>query len=390
MVRHKLIAIRPDGHTKAEAGRSTHSARLERWLGTEQVEHISQTMKGWYGPPIAIANVPGRVFACGDGDFCGPLKGGHFMNLTDFYVARLKRIWNNAARRGALSGQLNTGFASFSDLIAEATTGKRRDFSFQKVGATGVVAVTNSLWGLGNLPAAGANASAAPGGDAPTDATTGAFPFTNPDTGDTQHFVGGFVAANFVNCLLLYDRIFQVNKTMASTGTESVTGVPTRYQSSVETNMDYAGGNFIFVEVGGTALAATAHNWTVCQYRNQAGTDAQTMPSLTGNSGAIVRRLDHPTSQWFAPLATGDVGAMDLAQMQCSASVATGVINFVIGHPIAFMPIPIVNVVCVIDGINTAFNLVRVFDDAALAFLEITKPATNATTYTGMFSTVAG
>jgi hypothetical protein len=173
---------------------------------------------------------------------------------------------------------------------------------------------------------------------------------------------------------------------MNSTATESVTGVPTRYQSSTPTAADYAGGNFIFVEVGGTALASTAHNWTTCLYRNQAGTDAQTMPSLTGNSGAIVRRLDHPTGQWFAPLATGDVGAMDLNQMQCSAAVATGVINFVIGHPIAFMPCPVANMVCKDDGINTSANLQRIFDDAALAFLEVTKPATTTTTWTGSFT----
>jgi hypothetical protein len=268
------------------------------------------------------------------------------------------------------------------------STGKAIPFAFSKNGATGVVAVTNSLWGLGTLPAAGANASAAPGGDAPTDATTGAFPYTNPTGGQTLHFVSAFPVASVIgNTLLMYDRIFQVNKTMASTATESVTGVPTRYQSSTTTAMDYAGGNFIFVEVGGTALAATAHNWTTCLYRNQAGTDAQTMPSLTGNSAAIVRRLDHPVGQWFAPLATGDTGAMDLNQMQCSASVATGVINFVIGHPIAWLPCPVANMICVADGVNTAVNLTRIFDDAALAFLEVTKQATGATNYSGQIFT---
>jgi hypothetical protein len=283
------------------------------------------------------------------------------------------------------------GFSSLSDLISEATAnGKRREYTFQKAGATGVVNVANSLWGLGNLPPAGANASNAPGGDAPTDATTGAFPIDNVST-DTRHFVMAALTASVAaNSLLLYDRIFQVNKTMASTSTESVTGVPSRYQSSTSTAADYAGGNFCFVEVGGTALAATAHNWTVCQYRNQAGTDAQSFPSMTGNSGAIVRRLDHPAGSWFMPLNGSDVGVMDLAQMQCSASVATGVINFVIGHPLAFLPCPAANLVCLIDGINTAFNLVRIFDDAAMAFLEMPKPATTATTYSGSITAVHG
>jgi hypothetical protein len=274
-------------------------------------------------------------------------------------------------------------------MIAEASAGKRREFHWQKAGATGVVSVTNSLWGLGAQPAAGADGSAAPGGRALTDATTGAMPFDNVSA-DTRHVVSGYATASVVgNNLLLYDRIFDVAKTASSTATESVTGVPTRYQSSTPANMDYAGGNFLFVEISSAALGATAHNWTVCQYRNQAGTDAQTLPSLTGNNAGIARRLDHPVNQWFAPLATGDTGVMDLAQMQCSASV-TGVVNFVIGHPLAWMSCPIANLVCLFDYIGTAFNLVRVFDDAALAWLEVNKPATTATNYNMGITAVHG
>lgn len=367
-----------------------HAGRLERYLGAEEIAQLQRSMRGWYGPPIPVARVPGRVFARADGDFSGVLREGRFPSLLDRTYENLKMAFARAVRRNM--GKMSAGFTSLDDLISEATAGaKRREFQFNKAGATGVVAVTNSLWGLGNQPAAGADGSAAPGGRAPDDATTGAFPFANPTGGDTQHFVSGYPVASVAgNTLLLYDRIFDVAKTMNSSATESVTGVPTRYQSSTATDADYAGGNFIFVEVGGTALAATAHNWTVCQYRNQAGTDNVTMPSLTGNSSAIARRLDHPTSQWFAPLATGDTGAKDLAQMQCSAAVATGVINFVIGHPLAWMPCPVINMVCVADGLNSAFNLARVFDDACLAFLEVCKPATTATTYSGSFTTVAG
>jgi hypothetical protein len=111
---------------------------------------------------------------------------------------------------------------------------------------------------------------------------------------------------------------------------------------------------------------------------------------MAGVAQAIVDRLDHPVSSWFMPLATGDTGVMDLNQIQCDALVATGSINFVIGHPLAWMPCPVANMVCTIDGINTAFNLVRVFDDAAISFLEISKPSTSATTYTGTVTLVHG
>lgn len=336
---------------------ATHAQKLERWIGSDQLDHISKSMRDFYWH-VPIGQTPGGVF-CYKGDFFGPIGGG-------------------------------AGFSSLSDLISEASTGKMRKFQFSKAGSTGVVNVTNSLWGLGATPPAGANASAAPGGDIPTDATTGAFLFDNPTGGDTQHITTGYPLASVAaNTLLLYDRLFQVNKTMASTATEAVTGVPTRYQSTTSTDMDYIGGNFLFVEVGGTALAATAHNWTVCTYTDQSNASS-TLPSLTGNSGAIVRRLDHPAGQWFAPLETGDVGIKALTQMQCSASVATGVINFVIGHPIAWMPCPVANLVCVSDFINTSFNLARIFDDAALAFLEVCKPATTATNYAGSFTAVRG
>ncbi len=367
-----------------------HSELLERWLGPEEIASLQRNMRGWYGPAIGVARTPGKVYVRSDGDFEGSLTKGRFSSLLDLTYERTKITLERAMRRN--SGKLSAGFTSLSDLISEATAGaKRREFLFNKAGATGVVAVTNSLWGVGNMPAAGGNASNAPGGDAPTDATTGAFPFTNPTGGDTQHFVTGYPVSSVAgNTLLLYDRIFQVNKTMNSTATESVTGVPTRYQNTTGGAVDSAEGNFLFVEVGGTALAATAHNWTTCLYTDQSGNGSATLPSLTGNSGAIVRRLDHPTSQWFAPLATGDSGIQQLDQMQCSALVATGVVNFVIGHPIAWLPCPVINMVCVTDGLNSAFNLARIFDDAALAFLEVSKPATTATTYSGSFTSVAG
>lgn len=368
----------------------THSQRLETWLGADKVKHLSDSMKNFYWP-IPVQGVPGDVYAMPGGDFRGRIEAGMEVSAMEYGEGLLKKSYK--ARRTMLavlkkqSGM--AGFASLSDMISEASTGKRREFSFFKTGSTGVAAVTNSLWGLGSQPAAGANAAAAPGGESPTDATTGAFLFDNVSP-DTRHFVMGAVSASVVsNTLLLYDRIFQVNTTMNSTATEAVTGVPTRYQSITSTDPDYIGGNFLFVEVGGTALAATAHNWTVCTYLDQANA-ASTLPSLVGNSGAIVRRLDHPAGQWFAPLATGDVGVKALTQMQCSALVATGVINFVIGHPLAWMPCPVANMVCLTDGINTSFNLARVFDDAALAFLEMTKPSTTATNYSGTFTLVHG
>lgn len=367
---------------------STHSDKLERWLGPDEVDRISHGMKGWYGPPIAVCNIPGsKIYATKDGDFIGTIKAGGMMSLFEYNLDRLKRAYRTWNRRQL--HQFGMGFTSLGDLIAEATAGKKQDLWFQKVGTTGVVAATNSLFKVGNQPAAGSAAAAAPGGTAPSSATTGALPFNNPSGGDTTHFTtGNVVPSSGANTLLMYDRIFAVAKTMSSAATEAVTGVPTRYQNTTAGTADSAEGNFLFVEIG-TALGATAHNWTVCQYTDQSGTTAVSLPSLTGNSSGIVNRLDHPTGQWFAPLATGDTGIKALTQMQCSASV-TGAVDFVIGHPIAWMPCPISSTLFVVDGINSAFSLTRIFDSACLAFLEVMKGATTATTYTGGVTIVSG
>jgi hypothetical protein len=249
------------------------------------------------------------------------------------------------------------------------------------------VGVTSTLWRLGASPAAGANPLAAPGGSTPTSATAGAFPFTNPGGSFTQHFLTGEPTASVAgNTLLLYDRLFHVLKTMNSNAIEAVTGVPTRYTNTTANAADWVGGNFCFVEVGSTALAATGHNWATCQYTNQAGTANQNFPSMVGNASAIVDRLDHPVGSWYMPLASGDVGVKALTQMQMSVAVATGVINFVLGHPICQMPCQVANMNCIRDGINTAVSFTRIFDNACLALLELNKPATTATNYTGTFT----
>lgn len=373
----------------------THSQRLERWLGADKVEHLSRAMLGvtpehrWYGKPIAVHGVPGHVYVNRDGEFVGAIEAGQEMSAID-RAADIHRRMRKRQMLLAARGRKQLGvIGSLDEALAAYFSGGSRIFNFNKAGTTGVVGATNTLWFVGSMPAAGAAAAAAPGGTVPTAATTGSFVFDNPSSG-TQHFLFGNPASTVAaNTLLLYDRLFSVTKTMNSTATEAVTGVPTRYTSNTPGAADYAGGNFLFIECR-TVLPATAHNWTVCTYVDQDGNTGATLPTVTGNSANIVNRLDQPTGTWFAPLASGDSGIDSLTQMQCSAAVATGAIDFTIGHPIAFMPCAIANFVCEKDGLTTSISLGRIFDDACLAFLEIVKPATTATTYTGNFTTLRG
>ena len=356
--------------------KSVHSNRLERWLGTERIEHISRCMKGWYGPPIHLLDCPGSVRICGDGDFMGPFERGYFMSALDSLRDRLKEAGKVPV------GRLYVGFASISDALARASGGYGQILPLQKTGPTGVVGVTSSLWRLGAQPPVGATPAAAPNGTIFTSSSVGSLSFADPASG-TLHLVGADISASVINnTLLLYDLLFGCAKTMASTSAEAVTALPTRYQNTSPLAPDYVGGNFLFIQVGGTVLAATAHNWTVCTYKDQADV-ASTLPSIVGNSAAIVDRLDHPVQKWFADLESGDVGIKALTQMQCSASVATGVIWFMIGHPLGFMSFPVINSLIPFDWLTNRNQAPRRFDNACLAFLEPLKPATTATSYTG-------
>lgn len=343
----------------------THSDRLERWLGAAQCEHLSALMRGWYGTPIAVSGVPGAVYVNKQGDFEGRLDGGQFASLDDYLDDRERAALRRQRVRMARRTRQLGGFANLAEAISW-TQHQRLQFNKNVSSIAGSI---NSSWRFGNLPVAGAVAAAAPGGTVPTSASTGALPFTNPATG-TTHFLGvEATSQNVASSVMLYDRLFAVVKTMNSTATEAVTGVPTRYQSTVQGAADSAENNFLFAEVG-TTLAATAHNWTVCQYTDQSGNAAVALPSVAGVSAVGAGRVDHTT--WWMPLASGDTGIQRLTRMQCDALVATGAVDFVIGHPIAWIPVnPRVATVEMVrdERINNTINLARIFDNACLAFL---------------------
>lgn len=389
-------------------GKSTHADRLVRWLGHEEVERISAQMGGFYYP-VPLHGVPGNVFAMPGGDFAGEITAGSFGNKHDRAADVLRKVRQRIDQRGKLTRASRTlidliragdsrshsvgAFASIDAIVAAATGGKGQALNFAKTGvASNAIGNSNDLWTRAGQPVAGAAGAAAPGGTVPTSASTGALGFKNLGTANTGHYLNWSVAASVINnSLMLYDRLFSVAKTMNSTGTEAVTGVPTRYTSTTASNADYIGGNFCFPANPTTVLAATAHNWTVCQYTDQDNGTGNSFPSVAGVSACVVGGIDLAAGQssWFMPLASGDIGIKNLTQMQCSAAVATGTIDFVIGHPIAINACPIANIACLDDGLYTSLNLTAIFDNACLSFIELPKPATTATSYSGLLRSVS-
>lgn len=392
----------PFGHLKA-----THSQHLERWLGAEAIERVSRGMKDFYWP-VPLSGVPGNVYAMPGGDFAGRILAGSEVSALDRLGDSLRR--ETLTRRIQVASHKRLAqmsdaellepsyhaFASADAVYAALTGGKAQFFPFVKVGvAANAIGNAIDLWtALTSNPTAGAAAPAAPGGVAPTSASAGAFSYVNPGNANTGHFLISEIVSSVINnTLLLYDRIFAVAKLMNSTANEPVTGVPTRYTSQVSTDLDYIGGNFCFTSCPTTVLPATAHNWAAgggagvgCTYTDQGGTINQNFALTTGIASCVLRGVDIVAQKWFMELAAADVGVKALTNMQASALVASGTIDFVIGHPIAFMPCPVANLVCVRDGLRNSMNLTSVFDNACLALLEMPKSAPTAATYSGLLT----
>lgn len=368
------------------------SGQLERWYGAAATARISGSMRA-FPFPAPLLDCPGRVWAMPGGDFVGSLQAGAEMSALDRAMDVLRRHRRAAIVRGrAQHGRLNT-FASLDALIAAATGGKAQYLNFSQTGvAASAIGGSMDLWTRGPLPAAGAAGAAAPGGTATTNSTTGNWGFANPTNANTGHYLAIELTASVINnSLAIIDQLLRVAKTMNSTATESVTGTFSRYQSGTATNADYIGGNFCYPSNPTTVLAGTAHNWTVCQYTDQASNTANSFPSATGISACPVGQIDLAVGQgsWFMPFASGDVGVKALTQMQCSALVATGTIDFVVSHLIGLVGCPVANQVCVGDALYTALQLTSIFDNACIAALEMPKPATTATSYAGRVSIVS-
>lgn len=369
--------------------KNTHSDKLDRWLGPGQTQVYSEMFRNWYGPPVALAGVPGAVYVAAGGDFVGPIAGGGFANLIDFAEQRQRRVLRNWFNRQ--KNTMNTGFSSLGDLISEATTGgKAQMLMYSKAPTTGTtVGNSVSAWAFGTLPPTGGSGGTSGTGRKTTKATTGALKFTNAsvaNASDTLHLTTWTGQATAVSSLMLYDRLWDMTYNHATATNTAIDSAnrPDRYQTA-----ELAPGNFISGEIT-TALSATAHNLTIT-YVDDAGNTAEAATAYAAPVSAVAGRTPLVAGNWFVPLNSGDIGARYLTNIaQSTITSVTGVSNWWVGHPISMMPFPVANVPFVLDGINSAFNLQRIYDDACLAFYTPQIASTGTITYTGMIQVVGG
>lgn len=359
--------------------RPVHAERLSRWLGDE-AENISKSMVDWYGGPVPLAMPGGKVFAMPGGDFAGQFQAGGFASYRDASLEAVKRALKRAARASLSTAPM--GFSSLSDLISEATTGgKRQERYLSKTGTLATSGAYGSLWNVGAFPAAGGTPSAIAAGAVPTNSTVGSWLQANAAGGDTLHFVSGMIMGSAApNTLLVYDRLWHGSAVLhTTTGNQAVSGTPDRYTTTESVD------NFCFLEVYGGSLGSTAHNATIT-YVDDAGNTAEAGSAQAVTASSVVTRI--PFANWFYILNAGDRGCRNVTNIAFSA-VSSGTSNIVVGRPMFFLPCPTAGIMVPIDGINSMFNLIRIKDNACLAFIEMKNVAT-ATTYTGSVIMVSG
>jgi len=338
----------------------TQESRLARWFGESTLDVLKETSRQLLVPTPIMFTPDGDAIYAVQGHFLGAMRGGAFVSLADLRQA------------GAMGASV---------------TGQRH--SIDKVGTTRVADFCNSVWRAGNMPPAAAAAAALAAGTHNNNTTSGAIPIRAAAGGQKLHFIGSeFQSSASEQSLLLYDRLWNGLIALSSLAVQTctLTGYPNstgRYSAAPGEST----GNFAFVaNEAGATLSAVAHTWSMI-YTDDAGNAAQAAAALAGISGAITNRIDH--AGFAIPLLVGDYGVADIESIQCSVNtVAAGAPTIVLAHPIAILPCGLPQQY--IDGVNAAFNLCEVKDNAALAFIELMAGATASQRTAGLVTIVEG
>lgn len=287
------------------------------------------------------------------------------------------------------------GYATYDDLIAGLTAGKRLGCFFTKTFTTAPIANNwYDLWTNGGAPTAGAFTGSAFTARQFDDTTTGSL-FTGGNVSTaTKHILSAWgLSTGGTPTLVIYDRVLAYEAcTYNAAANQAMTNTLTaqRYVSAGQSGMKV-------VCTVQTVNGATATNLTQLRYTNQAGTTLQVMPTSptvsfivsgaapTSTLGArvIAPATTAATLPWgpYLPFAAGDGGAR-LINDYTTSVVNTGTITFILSRPLFHVGLATAGVVSQIDGIYQIASLERIYDGACIALMAYT-PAATATTLQG-------
>jgi hypothetical protein len=215
-----------------------------------------------------------------------------------------------------------------------------------------------SLWRVANIPAAGAiPPTRISSGYVPTDATTGAYPFTNAVGPAQKRLLQMAVSGSVVGTLYLYDRLWACSGFAASTsGSQTISNAGT-IPSRDANGAALGAGVEIWGEVYG-APGGIGSDWSV-SYTNEAG--------VAGRSATYTHPANAESVGQMFPftLQSGDTGVRAVASFGSTfSSGATGDIGITLMRRIAEIPITIANIGAVRDFAQ--LGMPRIWNDSCL------------------------
>ncbi len=234
-------------------------------------------------------------------------------------------------------------------------------YGFLKSFTPQAAAAVTSLWTIAGIPGPGVNASSGTGGDVPTDATAGAFPFSNSNN---TYLARLGVWCTQIGHLMLYDRLWHnsglsVTSTSGQTVNSSTLTRPNSNGDGVEAWLQ------VYTTLGAGSTAKTI------SYTNQSGTSGQTGTLIGFVTTAAANRA------FQFGLASGDTGVRSIQSFNNVATSTSGTFGLILRRPIAQLS-SVVNassdLLGPIDG-----GLPRIYDDACLEFLWFANTSTAMT-----------
>ena len=252
------------------------------------------------------------------------------------------------------------------DTLVEAMgASTRQQKSFQKVTGTTVAGAYFATWLMAGKPGIAAAPSSGVAGDVPTDATAGAFPFTNPSGGDSTYLSNLAASATQSGTLFLYDRLWH-NSGLSPTTTTAQT-----VASVALTRPDANGADVEAWFEAYTAMGAGTGGTMTISYTDQDGNTGQT-GTLTGMTASSVVGRTYQYS-----LAAGDSGVRAIASETHTATMNSGTYGLVMRRKIATLCLPVAGVATTLDPFD--LGLPRIYDDAAIEVIYQAQTTTAAT-----------
>ena len=256
-----------------------------------------------------------------------------------------------------------SALADLSDLVNRLTGGNSGTpehpfvyFDNRVASAAAAATVAGRYTSLWQYNKAASTRGSAPGAvAAPTEATTGALPFTDPGGGRQKWLLGCSALSSAIGSFILYDRLLHISGLDGTnTGAQTVGGTLTRNTGGV--------GNQIWVEIytqigtSGTTIAAS--------YTDNDGNSGQTSQAASiGGTGLREAQRIIPI-----PLADGDIGVRAVASVTLAGSTGTaGDFGITVARPIAMLTIPLGGIMSTIDFLTNIPALPELVANSCLA-----------------------